>query len=57
MEQIPNQAERVSEIQKDTELTARLLGALGLVDASLYEYDNPSHIDQAWTRPVEVVEN
>jgi len=33
--------ERLTEIEKDTELTARLLGALGLVDASLYEYDNP----------------
>jgi len=33
--------ERVKDIEKDTELTARLLGALGLVDASLYIYDNP----------------
>ena len=33
--------ERIKDIEKDTELTARLLGALGLVDASQYSYDNP----------------
>ena len=48
MEQIPNQTERVSEIEKDTELTARLLGALGLVDATLFDYEDPQHIDERW---------
>ena len=33
--------EQLREIEKDTEITARLLGSLGLVDASLYSYNNP----------------
>ena len=35
--------ERKAEIEKDTELTARLLGALGLYDASHDHYEVTEH--------------
>lgn len=40
--------ERRFDIEKDTELTSRLLGALGLYDASQDEYVNPQHTDSLW---------
>ena len=40
--------ERRFDIEKDTELTSRLLGALGLYDASKDEYVNPQHTDSLW---------
>lgn len=40
--------ERRFDIEKDTELTSRLLGSLGLYDASQDEYVNPEHIDSFW---------
>lgn len=40
--------ERRFDIEKDTELTARLLGALGIYDASQDTYKNPDHTDSVW---------
>lgn len=41
--------ERKAEIEKDTELTARLLGALGLYDASQDHYEVTEHPeDSKW---------
>ena len=41
--------ERLKEIEKDTELTARLLGALGLYDASRDHYEVTVHLeDSKW---------
>lgn len=40
---------RKAEIEKDTELTARLLGALGLYDASQDHYEVTEHPeDRKW---------
>lgn len=50
MEQ-PTEHERITEIEKDTEVTARLLGALGLVDASLYDHPTTERVDSVWTQP------
>ena len=41
-------SERLNDIEKDTEVTARLLGALGLYDATQDLYDNPDHEDSQW---------
>jgi hypothetical protein len=48
MEQIPDSVEGITEIEKDTEVTARILGALGLVDATLFDYESPTHDDSRW---------
>lgn len=50
MEQ-PTEHELITEIEKDTEVTARLLGALGLVDASLYDHPTTERVDSVWTQP------
>ena len=47
-ERLPAHIERITDIERDTEVTARLLGALGLVDALQFEYDNPEHHDSQW---------
>lgn len=45
MESLP---ERIEAIEKDNELTQRLLGALGLVWADTEGIVNPEHTDSVW---------
>jgi len=42
-------SDRIEHLANDIEEeTVRMLGSLGLVDASLYEYDTPVHDDMHW---------
>jgi len=47
----PGAAERRLDLEKDTEPTRRMLGALGYYDASQDEYKDPDHIDSQWQQP------
>lgn len=40
--------ERLRDLELDTEPTRRMLGSLGLYDASQDEYVNPTHTDSLW---------
>lgn len=49
MERSQEAFERALEIQKDTELTSRILGSLGLYNAAFDTYDVPEHPeDSRW---------
>ena len=41
-------SERIQDIEKDIEITARLLGALGLYDAANDFYPTTHHDDESW---------
>jgi len=47
-ERLPAHNERIKEIELDTEVTARLLGALGLISAVEYEVQNPDEAPNYW---------
>jgi hypothetical protein len=49
VEQISSEDREKAEKEKlDRETIQRLLGALGLVDATLFDYEDPNHIDEQW---------
>lgn len=48
IESLPSLNERLKDIETDTEVTARLLGALGLVSAVTYEVVNPDEAPNYW---------
>jgi hypothetical protein len=43
--------ERLYDIEVDTEVTARLLGALGLYNANDGTPGSPEHVESQWQQP------
>ena len=47
-ERLPAHDERIKQLELDTEVTARMLGALGLISATEYDVESPDDAPNYW---------